>query len=89
MPPRSTLAPSASKAQSVGKAKSRVTAANQRKTAAASKKPTPVPERLKRLFTSLCAQIDGGHFGNAVKTCDKSAYRVGVLSVLKSLVDRD
>jgi len=26
---------------------------------------------LKRLFTSLCAQIDGGHFSNAVKTCDK------------------
>jgi signal recognition particle subunit SRP72 len=23
------------------------------------------------LFTSLCAQIDGGHFNNAIKTCDK------------------
>jgi len=43
--------------------------ANVPKTAA--KPPTSVPERLKRLFTSLCAQIDGGHFGNAVKTCDK------------------
>jgi len=30
-----------------------------------------IQERLKRLFTSLCAQIDGGHFNNAVKTCDK------------------
>ncbi|KAH9485763.1 Signal recognition particle subunit SRP72 [Psilocybe cubensis] len=28
-------------------------------------------ERLRRFFTSLCAQIDGGHFSNAVKTCDK------------------
>ncbi|KAG7447714.1 uncharacterized protein BT62DRAFT_930740 [Guyanagaster necrorhizus] len=27
--------------------------------------------RLQRLFTSLCAQIDGGHFINALKTCDK------------------
>ncbi|KAF8883293.1 hypothetical protein BD779DRAFT_1540534 [Infundibulicybe gibba] len=38
---------------------------------AAPKKPLTAPERLKRLFTSLCAQIDGGHFNNAVKTCDK------------------
>ena len=36
------------------------------------KQPLPVPERVKRLFTSLCAQIDGGHFANAIKTCDKS-----------------
>ncbi|KAJ3510570.1 hypothetical protein NLJ89_g4599 [Agrocybe chaxingu] len=35
------------------------------------KQPLSSQERLKRLFTSLCAQIDGGHFGNAVKTCDK------------------
>ncbi|KAF8058543.1 hypothetical protein FPV67DRAFT_1565451 [Lyophyllum atratum] len=35
------------------------------------KQPLSVPERLKRLFTSLCAQIDGGHFNNAIKTCDK------------------
>ncbi|KDQ56463.1 hypothetical protein JAAARDRAFT_312486 [Jaapia argillacea MUCL 33604] len=35
------------------------------------KEPLTVSERLKRLFTSLCAQIDGGHFTNAVKTCDK------------------
>ncbi|OSX61426.1 hypothetical protein POSPLADRAFT_1145059 [Postia placenta MAD-698-R-SB12] len=36
------------------------------------KKPPPTDtERLKRLFTSLCAQIDGAHFANAIKTCDK------------------
>ncbi|KAF8161511.1 hypothetical protein B0H34DRAFT_796291 [Crassisporium funariophilum] len=38
---------------------------------ATPKQPSSVPEQLKRLFTSLCAQIDGGHFANAVKTCDK------------------
>ncbi|CAA7260374.1 unnamed protein product [Cyclocybe aegerita] len=35
------------------------------------RQPLSTQERLRRLFTSLCAQIDGGHFGNAVKTCDK------------------
>ncbi|KAF8652662.1 hypothetical protein AX16_004268 [Volvariella volvacea WC 439] len=35
------------------------------------KQPVPVAEKLKRLFTSLCAQIEGGHFSNALKTCDK------------------
>jgi len=35
------------------------------------KQPLSLQESLKRLFTSLCAQIDGGHFSNAVKTCDK------------------
>ncbi|KAH9925894.1 uncharacterized protein BXZ73DRAFT_49791 [Epithele typhae] len=38
---------------------------------AAPKQPLSVADRLKRLFTSLCAQIDGGHFANAIKTCDK------------------
>ncbi|KAJ7859384.1 hypothetical protein B0H14DRAFT_3084977 [Mycena olivaceomarginata] len=33
--------------------------------------PLPVPEQLKRLFKTLCAQIDGGHHSNAIKTCDK------------------
>jgi signal recognition particle subunit SRP72 len=47
--------------------------ANKRK-ANTPKQPAPVSERLKRLFTSLCAQIDGGHFANAVKTCDKSTH---------------
>ncbi|EGN91808.1 hypothetical protein SERLA73DRAFT_191980 [Serpula lacrymans var. lacrymans S7.3] len=36
-----------------------------------AKQPISLSERLKRLFTSLCAQIDGGHFSNAIKTCDK------------------
>jgi len=31
----------------------------------------PVSERLKRLFTSLVAQLDGGHHKNAIKSCDK------------------
>lgn len=35
------------------------------------KQPIPVDERLIRLFTTLCAQIDGGHFINAIKTCHK------------------
>ncbi|KAI0782942.1 hypothetical protein C8Q75DRAFT_488327 [Abortiporus biennis] len=39
--------------------------------AKSSKQPPPPAERLKRLFTSLCAQIDGGYFTNAIKTCDK------------------
>ncbi|KAF5317390.1 hypothetical protein D9611_003604 [Ephemerocybe angulata] len=38
---------------------------------AAPKQPIPPAERLRRLFTSLCAQIEGGHFANALKTCDK------------------
>ncbi|KAJ7758538.1 hypothetical protein DFH07DRAFT_451973 [Mycena maculata] len=33
--------------------------------------PIPVPEQLKRLFKTLCAQIDGGHHLNAIRTCDK------------------
>jgi len=36
------------------------------------KKTVNPEERVKRLFNSLCAQIDGGHFKNALKTCDKS-----------------
>lgn len=35
------------------------------------KQPIPVEERLRRLFKSLCAQIDGGHFTSAIKTCHK------------------
>jgi len=33
--------------------------------------PAPLADRLKRLFTSLCAQVDGGHFTNAIRTCNK------------------
>ncbi|KAF8756459.1 putative TPR-like repeat [Rhizoctonia solani] len=39
---------------------------------AASKKPKPAEVRIKQLFASLCAQIDGAHLTNAIKTCDKS-----------------
>lgn len=35
------------------------------------KKPVSVEESLRRLFKTLCTQIDGGHFKNALKTCDK------------------
>ncbi|KAN0130774.1 hypothetical protein V8E53_011449, partial [Lactarius tabidus] len=35
------------------------------------KKETSLGDRVQRLFTSLCAQIDGNHFTNAIKTCDK------------------
>lgn len=35
------------------------------------KKDISLGDRVQRLFTSLCAQIDGGHFTNAIKTCDK------------------
>ncbi|QRV98213.1 SRP72 domain protein [Ceratobasidium sp. AG-Ba] len=38
---------------------------------AASKAPKPTEVRVKQLFKSLCAQIDGGHPANAIKTCDK------------------
>ena len=31
-------------------------------------------EKLTRLFKALYAQIDGGHFKNALKTCDKSEH---------------
>ncbi|KAG1767465.1 hypothetical protein EV702DRAFT_980064 [Suillus placidus] len=33
--------------------------------------PALPTDRLKRLFTSLCAQVDGGHFANAIHTCNK------------------
>ncbi|KIY48956.1 hypothetical protein FISHEDRAFT_13966, partial [Fistulina hepatica ATCC 64428] len=36
-----------------------------------SRHPLSDSERRKRFFTSLCAQIDGGHFTNALKTCGK------------------
>ncbi|KAG8980163.1 hypothetical protein FRB94_011313 [Tulasnella sp. JGI-2019a] len=35
------------------------------------KPPKAVAEQLKRHFNSLCAQIDGGYFKNAIKTCNK------------------
>ncbi|PCH35501.1 hypothetical protein WOLCODRAFT_139916 [Wolfiporia cocos MD-104 SS10] len=48
-----------------------ITGKQGQRAAAKLKQPLSGAERLKRLFTSLCAQIDGGHFANAVKTCDK------------------
>ncbi|KAI0035592.1 hypothetical protein K488DRAFT_43016 [Vararia minispora EC-137] len=35
------------------------------------KKELTAAERSKKLYATLCKQIDGGHFANAVKTCDK------------------
>jgi signal recognition particle subunit SRP72 len=35
------------------------------------RKDIPLGDRVQRLFTSLEAQIDGNHFTNAIKTCDK------------------
>ncbi|KZT65424.1 hypothetical protein DAEQUDRAFT_676878 [Daedalea quercina L-15889] len=43
----------------------------QPKSTPTKKQPLSPSDRLKRLFTSLCAQIDGGYFANAIKTCDK------------------
>lgn len=34
----------------------------------------PLEERLRRLYKSLSSQIDGGHLGNAGKTCDKRKF---------------
>ncbi|KAI0764298.1 hypothetical protein BD413DRAFT_576739 [Trametes elegans] len=62
MPPKPTTS------KSMHKSSARPGAARQK---SAPKQPLPVADRLKRLFTSLCAQIDGGHFANAIKTCDK------------------
>ncbi|KAI0364817.1 hypothetical protein BV20DRAFT_814185 [Pilatotrama ljubarskyi] len=62
MPPKaSTTRPTAKAGSKPAKPRQKV----------APKQPLPVADRLKRLFTSLCAQIDGGHFANAIKTCDK------------------
>ena len=41
---------------------------------AVSKEPLPAPERIRRHFKSLVAQLDGGHLTNAIKTCDKSEF---------------
>lgn len=39
-----------------------------------SKPPLTDEERTKKHFKSLLAQVEGGHWKNALKTCDKSAY---------------
>jgi signal recognition particle subunit SRP72 len=75
MPPKTAAAPKPGGAK-----------APKAKTARAKtpKEPLPPAERLKRLFTSLCAQIDGGHLQNALKTCDKSASPKRILVILVS-----
>ncbi|EMD32887.1 hypothetical protein CERSUDRAFT_57604 [Gelatoporia subvermispora B] len=65
MPPKPSTKPQVKKQSGGSSAKVKDKA--QRK----PKQPLPAPDRLRRLFTSLCAQIDGGHFANAIKTCDK------------------
>ncbi|KAG6331442.1 hypothetical protein ID866_7648 [Astraeus odoratus] len=62
MPPRPTTVTSAGKKRGSDQKVHRK---------AQTKQPVPLEERLRRLFTSLCAQIDGGHFANAIKTCNK------------------
>jgi len=55
-------------------AKAKPASSKQQKRSKPKSPPKPqvsVPDQLKRLFTSLCAQIDGGHFKNAIRTCDK------------------
>ncbi|KAI0302306.1 hypothetical protein B0F90DRAFT_1627541 [Multifurca ochricompacta] len=42
-----------------------------RKIRSLPKKEISLGDRVQRLFTSLYAQIDGSHFTNAIKTCDK------------------
>ena len=44
------------------------------KQAATEKSKLSEKERVKRLYKSLCAQIDDAHFTNALKTCDKGAF---------------
>lgn len=41
-----------------------------------SKSPLSDEDRTKKHFKSLLAQIEGGHWKNALKTCDKSALFV-------------
>ncbi|KAJ6599784.1 hypothetical protein DFH09DRAFT_1257998 [Mycena vulgaris] len=57
MPAPKSKAPAAAKSTHVSRPKTRA--------------PLPAPEQLKHLFTTLCAQIDGGHHSNAIRTCDK------------------
>jgi signal recognition particle subunit SRP72 len=47
------------------------TKAQQRARKPLLKTESSLGDRVQRLFTSLCAQIDGNHFTNAIKTCDK------------------
>ncbi|KAF5354913.1 hypothetical protein D9756_005625 [Leucocoprinus leucothites] len=64
MPP-----PSATTARSKGTASKSRDGPGARKNT--PKKHISEAERVRRYFSSLCSQIDGGHFANAIKTCDK------------------
>ena len=48
--------------------------AKSKKKAATAKPPLSEPERIKKLFNSLVAQIADRHWKNAIKTCDKSEW---------------
>ncbi|KAG8848099.1 hypothetical protein FRB96_001286 [Tulasnella sp. 330] len=67
MPPKHTSRPETS-------SQNAPTSAKKHQKAAAPKPPKPVAEQLKRHFNSLCAQIDGGYFKNAIKTCNKNPH---------------
>ena len=83
MPPKSALS-TRTNAKSQPPSEAARSHINKRKT---TKQPIPGSERLKRLFTSLCAQIDGGHFTNAVKTCDKSMQHRLLYQLVKLIRD--
>ncbi|KZT03999.1 uncharacterized protein LAESUDRAFT_658784 [Laetiporus sulphureus 93-53] len=65
------MAPKAASSSSHSKTTPAFPGKTHKKPAAKPKSPLSDADRLKRLFTSLCAQIDGAHFANALKTCDK------------------
>ena len=66
MPPRSTI-----HAAKLTKSQMTQPSATSAKKKVLPKKEISLGDRVQRLFTSLCAQIDGSHFTNAIKTCDK------------------
>ncbi|KAG9050828.1 hypothetical protein FS837_001938 [Tulasnella sp. UAMH 9824] len=68
MPPKK---PSASGTGTAASQPKQAPASSYAQRKAAPKPPKPVEEQLKRHFNSLSAQIDGGHFKNAIKTCNK------------------
>jgi signal recognition particle subunit SRP72 len=56
--------------------------------------PLPKDERIKRLAGSLCSQLDGEHFENAIKTCNKcndmvSNYRQALTNLSVIALDPD
>ncbi|CCM06038.1 uncharacterized protein FIBRA_08284 [Fibroporia radiculosa] len=73
MPAKSTMRPSTIRSSAKSPPEKSISnkATHSRQKVAHKKQPPSDVERLKRLFTSLCAQVDGGHFANAIKTCEK------------------